>query len=190
MRAVLGLCLACLLAALATSAFAGEWTIDHGASRLVFVATWEGTPFEGVFRRFDARIGFDPARPGDGRFDVTVDVTSADLESQDLYEGMAGAEWFHFDRFPKARFVTTEIRALAEGHYEARGNLTLKGIGREIAFPFTWTESHGRAHMAGEARLRRTDFQIGTGEWSSGEEIGLDVRVLIDLTLERAGDPP
>ncbi len=189
MSTVLRLCLVCLLSGLATQALAGEWRVDPKASRLAFVATWEGTPFEGVFRRFDARILFDKAGPEIGRFEVTVDVTSADLDSEDLYEGMAGEEWFHFDRFPKARFVTTKIRALGNRRYEARGGLTLKGITRGIAFPFTWAESNGRAHMVGEARLRRTDFDIGTGEWSSGEEIGLDVRVLIDLTLERAGDP-
>jgi polyisoprenoid-binding protein YceI len=181
--------LLCLLPGLATSGLAGDWTIDHGASRLVFMATWEGTPFEGVFRRFDARMRFDKAR-GTGRFDVTVDVTSADLDSEDLYEGMGGQEWFHFTRFPKARFVTSAIRPLGGERYEARGTLTLKGVSREIAFPFTWTESHGRAHMEGEARLRRTDFRIGTGEWSSGDEIGLEVKVLIDLSLERSGDPP
>jgi polyisoprenoid-binding protein YceI len=185
MRTAVRVWLLGLLLGLPVSGFAGEWVIDHGASRLVFVATWEGTPFEGVFRRFDARMHFDEARPGTGRFDVTVEVTSADPDSEDLYEGMGGEEWFHFTRFPRARFVTSAIRALGGGRYEAQGTLTVKGVSHEIAFPFTWTESYGRAHMEGEVGLRRTDFGIGTGEWASGEEIGLEVRVLIDLTLEK-----
>ena len=39
--------------------------------------------------------------------------------------------------------------------------------------------------MAGRVELQRLDFGIGTGEWSSGDEIGLDVTVEFRLTLQR-----
>ena len=41
-----------------------------------------------------------------------------------------------------------------------------------------------RASMQGELTLRRTDFNVGSGEWSTGESIGLDVTLRFNVQLE------
>jgi hypothetical protein len=40
--------------------------------------------------------------------------------------------------------------------------------------------------MHGELTLKRMDFDIGTGEWASGEQIGNEVLLRFDLPFERA----
>lgn len=162
---------------------AGNWSVVPDQSRLGFVATWEGTEFDGVFRRFDADLAFDPRQPEQGRFMVTVEVTSADANSSDLNEGMAAPEWFFFARYPQATFVTSAIRGLGGGRYEAEGTLTIKGVSRPLRLPFTWVETGGQARMQAEAKLRRTDFNVGEGEWANADAIGLDVRVSVQLVL-------
>ena len=37
--------------------------------------------------------------------------------------------------------------------------------------------------MTGEFSLRRTDFGVGSGEWSTGDSIGLEVRLAFDIPL-------
>ena len=166
---------------------AHEWSL-HKGGKLGFVASWEGSEFEGLFHRFDAAIVFDPADLAGSHFDVKVDVTSADTQSSDRDEGMADPEWFDFAHYPQATFVTSSIAALADGHYEAKGTLTIKGVSREVSFPFTWKEQNGAAELAGETVLVRTDFHIGEGEWAEDESIGMKVRVLANLKLDAKPD--
>ena len=118
-------------------------------------------------------------------FDVAVDVTSADSNSADRDAAMADPEWFYYRRYPKARFVTSTIRVVGNDRYEAGGTLTIKGVSRTVVLPFTWKEAQDQARMTGEVILRRTDFGIGEGEWEDGDIIGLDVRVIVDLSLVR-----
>ena len=39
--------------------------------------------------------------------------------------------------------------------------------------------------MKGEVVVDRTQFDVGSGEWATGETIGIEVRVRFDLVLER-----
>ncbi len=39
--------------------------------------------------------------------------------------------------------------------------------------------------MLGEVSVKRTDFNIGAGEWASDPSIGYDVKVIVDLHLEQ-----
>ncbi|MGB1245577.1 MAG: hypothetical protein ACPG88_09120, partial [Porticoccaceae bacterium] len=71
----------------------------------------------------------------------------------------------------------------------ARGRLSLKSANKTIQVPFSWLPSaDGSIKMLGELQLDRGDFAIGSGEWSSGDQIGLAVRVWFDINLVSAGD--
>jgi hypothetical protein len=39
--------------------------------------------------------------------------------------------------------------------------------------------------MSGEVVIDRTRFEVGSGDWGSGETIGTEVRVSFDVILER-----
>ena len=160
-----------------------EWSV-HDGSKLGFTASWEGNEFDGVFHHFDAAITFDPTDLAGSCFDVKVDVTSADTQSSDRDEGLADAEWFDYAKYPQATFVTTAFKALDAGHYEATGTLTIKGVSKDIAFPFTWEEHDGMAHLQGDTVVQRTDFHVGEGEWAEDDTVGFKVGVHIDLKLD------
>jgi len=169
----------------ANAATAANWTMDKAASKLEFVSSYQGQPAPGVFRDFVTRLQFDPAQPARGKLEVDVVATSVDMGSEDLYAGMRAPEWFDFAHFPNAEFRSQQIRQLAPQRYEARGTLTLKGIKRDVAVPFTWNPSGQTATMTGELTLNRVLFGIGTGEWAAPDPIGLDVKVRFKVTLRR-----
>jgi len=160
-----------------------EWAVRDG-SKLGFTASWEGSEFDGVFHHFDAAIAFDPADLAGSCFNVKIDVTSADTQSSDRDEGLADPEWFDYKQYPQATFVTSSFKAVDSGHYEAAGTLTIKGVSKEITFPFAWEEHDNMAHLQGETVVIRTDFHIGEGEWAADDTVGFKVRVHIDLSLD------
>jgi len=42
--------------------------------------------------------------------------------------------------------------------------------------------------MSGQLTLQRSDFSIGIGDWSSGEQIGIDVSVSFIVHMQRQTD--
>lgn len=184
--------LASLLAVLACSApgfaLAAEWKMDPANSRLEFAATFEKTPAPGLFKEFDTRLDFDPAKPAGGRLDVTIRVASADMASADINKAIAGAEWFDFARHQQAEFHSTDIRQTPAqtGSYVARGVLTLKGVQQPVEVPFRWSEASDGVTMQGEFTVKRSPFGIGTGEWTATDVIGPEVAVKFRVRLRKA----
>jgi polyisoprenoid-binding protein YceI len=179
-----------LMTCLTTPMNAGDWQMDESASRLEFFITYTGQQAPGIFRRFETRIDFDPGEPADGRLDVTVDVTSADMDSAEINEAMAETDWFDYAGFPEARFSSMQLMADGDTGYRAIGTLSLKGIEKEISVPFNWREAgeapDRMATLSGELTLDRGDFVIGAGEWASGELIGLKVQLRFEVILHPA----
>jgi polyisoprenoid-binding protein YceI len=178
---------ATLLIAATPPAQAADWRMDAGTSRLEFAATFETAVAPGVFREFDTRMQFDADKPEASRLDVTIVVTSADMNSADVNKAISGADWFDFARFPQAEFHATDIRRTDAGRYSARGMLRLKGVQQPVEVPFTWAETGDAARMDGEFTVRRGAFGIGTGEWAATSVIGADVKIRFSLRLRKRG---
>jgi polyisoprenoid-binding protein YceI len=179
--------LACMLLSLAGGATlpAAEWTLQAG--ELAIAARYEGQAVPAVFHRFEVRFDDDPAHP---RLQVDIDVTSIDFDSADINEAVREEAWFDVARYPHARFVSRRIESLSPDHYQAYGELELKGNRRAVAVPFSWTVSDGQGHLQGHLQLQRSDFQIGTGEWAAADEIGQAVDIRFDLRLRRVTADP
>lgn len=70
--------------------------------------------------------------------------------------------------------------------YLARGTLTLRGVTRPVPVRFRFQRSpEGGARLDGSTRLRRLDFGVGQGEWTSTEWVGDEVEVQFELRLSR-----
>jgi len=181
MRTLLLIC--CFL--FAGTALAGDWTIDPAGSTLTFIPTYQEEPVPGRFTAFSGSLVFDPADPATGKLHVVVDISSADFDSEDLKQGVRTAEWFDTANFPAAEFDSHAIHRIATQQFAAEGTLAMKGISRKITVPFTWEENSDIARMLGELDLSRTDFNIGTGEWSTDDQIGFRVHVRLDVVWRR-----
>lgn len=166
---------------------ATEWTVDHSESRLGFTNWWEGEAFESVFRQWRAEtLRFSPDDLQDSRFDIRVDLTSVDTGTSDGNEAIAQPEWFNLNRYTTARYVADSFEATGDGGYEARGELSLKGNTHPVTLNFQWQPGDDTARLTGSARLDRTRFDVGLGEWRTGDTIALEVLVTFDLRLDRA----
>lgn len=173
-----------LLLATASFAHAADYTAAPG-STLGFTATYQGEAFEGRFGKFTPAIRFDPAKLADSRFDVRIDLASADTDNEERDELLVGSEFFDAGAVAEARYVATRFRALGGNRYVAEGELTLRGIRKPVALDFTWTPG-ARPTLQGEARLSRLAFEVGTGDWTDTELLPDAVVVKTSLVLAPA----
>jgi polyisoprenoid-binding protein YceI len=169
----------------AVSAHAATWTIDTAKSHLGFTGSQSGTPFSGEFGKFSGTIVFDPATPAAGHADVTIAIASAKTGDQQKDGAMPGSDWFAADKFPTAAFKATSFKATGTNTYEADGTLTIRGISKPVALPFTLTITGDTAAAKGKVQLVRTDYGVGQGAWSSAQYVALDVAVSVDIVATK-----
>lgn len=173
--------LATVLSLVALPAFAAPWVIDP-SSTLTFTGSQAGDAFTGSFTKFTPVVEFDPAKPEAAKITVTVDMGSATIDDSDKQESMPTSDWFDTKKFPTATFTSTRVTSLSsEKAYIAEGNLTLHGITKPAALKFTFNEAGGKATVDGGVQLKRNDFSIGSGQWTSDEWIAYPVDVKFHL---------
>jgi polyisoprenoid-binding protein YceI len=175
--------LAAAFVAAASTAAAAEWKILPG-SALTFTGEQAGEKFTGSFSRFDAKVSLDPQKLAEAKIVVTVDVASAATGDRQRDAALPDKDWFDVTTFSKARFESRRVTRTAAG-YEAVGNLTLRGVTREIHLPFTLSIDGRKAEAKGHADLNRDVFGVGQGQWASDEWVSLKVGVDFDLKAER-----
>ena len=168
-----------LLAVLAAPvAHAVEYqTVLPKQSSIGFEFRQMGVPVKGGFKRFTTQMAFDPAEPEAARAQIEIDLASIDAGSPEADEESAGKLWFNRSVYPKATFVSSQIRALGNNRYEMRGTLTLKGRSRDMIVPVTYTPGKNAATFDGGFVLKRLDFGIGEGMWADIATVANEVKV-------------
>jgi polyisoprenoid-binding protein YceI len=180
MKTFAGMIAAAVLFA-APSAQAAHWKVDAAHSRLGFSVIWAKQPFSATFKSWKANIDFDAANLAASKADVTIAIGSMTSGDAETDAGIKGDVGFGAAKFPTAHFVTTGFTHKSGNDYVAQGTLTLKGVTKPLALPFTLTVNGKSAHMAGTANVMRNQFGVGTGQWAAPDPVALDVKVNIDL---------
>lgn len=166
---------------------AATWTVDHDASRIAVIGTQTGDTFEAEFQDFEADIAFDPDNLAASSVTVTIDVGSFESGNEDRDELAMDNQWFDVETWPLAEFRASTFRHLDGNRYEADGTLRIRDVSRDITLPFTLTIADGTATMHGQIEVNRSNFNLGQGDFASGELVGFDVTIVIDLRAQRAG---
>lgn len=180
-----------LLATLAATLLFGvalataPWALQPKQSKLSFVGTQAGAPFEGVFEKFTADIKFDPAALAASRFEVRIDTGSVQTRDAERDEILRGDELFAVKRWPQARYVAERFTARGGGKYSGTGSLTLRDVTREVPIEFTFEPGEQGAWLKGSATLKRLDFGVGQGEWRDTATVANEVKVRFALLLKQ-----
>jgi len=173
-----------LLPAYSVVAGAECWKPDPSPSKVVFVASQAGAPFEGSFRSFSGCICLDPANPETGNMEINIDTAAVDTGIPEFDDALRGADFFDTARWPTARFTSTAIKSTGEGKYSVRGQFTLRDITREIEVPFSMTPAQaGGMQISGQTVIKRLDYNIGLGEWRDTRWVGDEVTLRFTVAL-------
>jgi len=152
-------------------------------SELAFTSKQMGVAVEGRFKKFDAQIAFDPAKPANTKIAFTIDTGSATLGVPDSDAELPKPAWFGVAKYPQATFQSGAVKSLGGGKFEISGKLTIKGNTKDITFPVSLTQSGGLTNVTGEFVLKRLAFKIGENEWADTSMVADDVQVKFKLVL-------
>jgi polyisoprenoid-binding protein YceI len=155
--------------------------IDPAKSEIKFVSKQMNVPVEGRFRKFNAKLDFDPAKLAASRAEVEVDLNSIDTGSQEADDEVKSKGWFNIAVFPSAKFVSTGIKPAGSGRYEVSGKLTIKGKSMDVTAPVTVKQEGGNSVFEGGFTLLRVQYGIGEGVWSDTDTVANEVQVRFRL---------
>ena len=170
----------------ASVAFADQKLVP-AQSEIVFVSKQMGVPVEGRFKKFDAQLAFDPAKPEASKISFTVDVASATLGLPETDAELPKPTWFNTAKFPQATFQSTAVKGLGGGKFEVSGTLGIKGATRNVVVPVVVTQSGATTNASGSFSLKRLAFQIGQNEWADTSMVADDVQVKFKFALTGVG---
>lgn len=179
---------AAVLFALPTAVLAQSmptWQINPDASTLTFDFTQQGGRNTGTFGAFTGEITFDPNDLDASVVRVVVDTMSAITGNADRDGQLVGGAWFNVEAFPEAVFESTGFSYEGGNAYVALGQLSIKGIARDVEMPFTLEINGNDAFAEGSMLLNRTDFEVGVGNWAGPSPIGHSVAVNFKIEASR-----
>ena len=175
------------LSSFEASAAAPEWKIIPEKSSITFTAIQNGAPVTGQFKNFTGEIFVDPKDYKSSSVHIVVDISSITSSYSDITSTLSTPDWFNVKMYPKAEFKSTSFNKVGDKKYQAMGTLTLRGKSLPVTLTFTAEEtSPGVGTVEGSTVLKRTDFGIGQGDWSSTKEIKDEVKVNFKIVAKEA----
>ncbi|MCC8391950.1 YceI family protein [Paraburkholderia sp. MMS20-SJTR3] len=173
--------LAALAAVSLTVAGAALAQVDIAKSSVSAVSKQMNVPVEGKFGKFTAQVSFDPAKPAAGTAQLTIDVASYDLGDESYNEQVRGKEWFDAKTYPNATFVSSAIAPAGGNQFKVTGKLTIKGKSQTVVVPVTVTQQGATQTFDGSLPIKRSQFDIGTGEWKDTSVVADEVVIKFHL---------
>ena len=144
---------------------AGSWSIDALHSQ-IFVSVWHFNVahLRAKFPAVRGSLEVDAEDPMSSRFEVEIESASVLTGHERQEEFMRSEAWLDVEHHPLVIVKGTGIEPRSGG-FIARGELTLRGITKEVEIPFDFhpvvRDPWGlRAGLTGELQIDRRDFGI------------------------------
>lgn len=171
-------------------ASAEEYKIDNVHSRVGFSAKHlMVSKTVGSFKEYDGVIKFDPNDLAASKIDVTIQSASINTHMEKRDEHLKSPDFLDVAKFPTITFVTKSIAKEGDG-YQLTGDLTLKGVTKEIKIPAT-ISGPVNSPMGGVVIGIESNFKINRQDygvsWNKAMDNGgfvVSDEVNIDVTIE------
>lgn len=167
---------------LALPAVAAMLKADPAKSSVAAVFKQMNVPVEGKFRKFNAQIDYNDAKPETSKASIEVDIPSFDLGDAEFNREAQKKDWFNGNQFPKATFVSSALKPGTGGKLDVTGKLSIKGKTADISFPMTVKKEGSNHVFEGALPIKRLAFNIGEGEWKDtsmvADEVVIKFRVV------------
>jgi polyisoprenoid-binding protein YceI len=135
------------------------------------------------FEDFSGQLMYNADEPTQSAIDVEIDMASVD-SGVDTFNGHLRnkPEWFDVDKHPTAHFDSTNIEAVGDNRYHVTGDLTLKGVTREVTLD-TMINKIGK-HPTTKARtigldatttVSRSQFDMGKYAPAVSDDVTIDI---------------
>ena len=139
---------------------------------VIFIIKNFGINTDGELKGLKGTIKWDAENPPSSVFNVSVDVKTINTGIEMRDNHLKNEEYFDAEKYPIIQLASTAVSA-----DNITGNLTIKGITKEVTFPYKATAYSGYYLFEGSFSINRKDFGIGAGSMSLGTAVTVNLKV-------------
>jgi polyisoprenoid-binding protein YceI len=181
------------------AAATGTWTIDKVHSEASFQVRHFVSKVRGRFADFSGTVRIDAAKPEVSSVEFTIKVVSVDTNEPKRDAHLRSPDFFDAAKYPEIRFVSKKVAPVSESKYDVTGDLTMRGVTKEITLPVTFDGitkdpwGNERAGFETGITLNRKEYGINWNKAldQGGFMLGDDATVSINIEAvkEKAAAP-
>ncbi len=117
-----------------TSLPAAEYDIDPSHSEIVFKVKYMGlSTVTGRFEKFSGSFTLDTANVLATKGSAVIDAKSINTNETKRDDHIRAEDFFHVEKHPEIKFVGKHVKAKGDKGYQLVGDLTMRGVTKEIA---------------------------------------------------------
>ncbi|MCI0398886.1 MAG: YceI family protein [Chloroflexi bacterium] len=173
-----------------------SWQIDSAHSRIYFVAHhMMMARVRGQFEKFGGIIQFDDEEPTNTLIDITINAASLNTNEPQRDAHLRSADFLDAENYPVLRFQSKRVEQLDENTGRLIGDLTIRGVTREVALDVEhlgqgqnpWGATS--AGFTASASINRKDWGL---TWNRTLETGgvlVSDKINIEIELELVKQP-
>ena len=153
-----------------------KWKIDPAHSEINFrVKHLVISTVRGHFDNFNASIETSKDDFSDSKIQFEADIKSINTNNEQRDTHLKSSDFFDAKNHSKMSFESTSVKKISESDMQVKGNLTLRGVTKEITLDVNFNgivSGFGDVKVAGfeiNAKLNRFDYGL---EWNTLTEAG------------------
>ena len=147
-------------------ASASDWSFDKDHTQVGFTVRHLGVSnVTGEFEEASGKVTIPDGEFTKGSVEVTIAVKSVNTRVEKRDEHLRSGAFFQADKYPNITFKSKKIKKVGKGgDYQIIGDLTIRGITKEVTLAATLTEPVSawgtRRGLSGSVSVNRQDFKV------------------------------
>lgn len=183
----------------ASTIFAADtFKVDKAHSMTTFKVRHLISKVTGRFTDVDGTISLDRAKLENSSVEFNIKTASIDTDNDSRDKHLRSADFFDAEKYPTISFKSTKITPAGKNLYNVTGNLTMRGVTKQITLPVEvlgfakdpW--GNERAVFELNTTLNRKDYNILWNQAldEGGYLLGDDVDITINLEAVKQKPEP
>ena len=169
-----------------------SWKIDPAHSQITLsVRHMMISNVHGRFENFTGTVNFDEEQPENSSVEVQIEAASINTREPKRDAHLKSPDFLNAEKFPYLTFKSKKVVRKDENHGLIIGDLTIRGISREVTLDVEYSgqsKSPWGATSAGftaTTQINRKDWDLTwnlsleTGGWLVGDTIHIDIELEI-----------
>lgn len=162
-----------------------KYTYDPAHTQIIFSVNHLGfSNSHGRFTKFDGSFNFDPDQPEQASAEMTIDVNSLKMDSEEWEKHLKAKDFFNVEKFPTMTFKTTKVEKTGDNTGKITGDLTLLGVTKPVTFDITHNKSgtfpmnkNFVSGFSGTATIKRSEFGMSYGLPGVSDDVSIILEV-------------
>jgi len=183
-----------LLFAVLTVSAQTNWSFDKSHSKIGFtVSHMVITDVDGKFNEYEGTVVTEGEDFEGAQVNFTIEANSINTDNERRDNHLKSDDFFAADEYPQITFAGKSMKKVSENKYELVGDLTIRGITKEIKLDVThngtvqdpWGNTKAGFKLAGSLDRFEYGLKWNTAIEAGGLVVGKTVYLNIDIQLKK-----